>query len=489
MTNGLTQKHVVCNRCVMDTSDKDIYFDVNGVCNHCLNFDNSYLVSPDDEITNLKALMQKLKQSSNGYDCIVGMSGGVDSSYVAHLAGKLGLNPLVVHLDNGWNSKLAIRNVSKIIEKNAFQLETLIIDWREFRDLQKSFLRAGVVDIELLTDHAITATLYRLAQKHNIKYILSGVNYATEHGMPLSWNWNKDDKTNIEAIHKQFGEVKLNTFPLIAQKKLANMRDSASGPESINILNLIRYSASRAKTELQQVYRWEAYTGKHFESVFTRFYQSYILPQKFGIDKRKVHLSALIRNGEISREEAVNVLLEPILSDKELNRDKEYLLEKLEMTDEEFNALMSQPPVTHDTYDSDFDSNHKLKVKRSPLGAVFRGVQLAEQQANALYKYLVKHHKGKPFVIYGAGEIGQKLLEIVNGKRGKMELVGIVDGKAQHNHHRLGAFDVVSPEDIHLLTCEVILIASEKYQHEIYKNLQTRSDIKNMELVRLSDCE
>ncbi|BDX07759.1 N-acetyl sugar amidotransferase [Planctobacterium marinum] len=484
----MNKKHIVCTQCVMDTSDKDIYFNEKGVCSHCLNFDETYHVSPAQEEENLASLAVKLKSHSAKYDCIVGMSGGVDSSYVAHLAAEMNLNPLVVHLDNGWNSRLAIRNVAKIIDKHQFDLETLIIDWQEFRDLQKAFLRAGVIDIELLTDHAITATLYRLAQKHNIKYILSGVNYATEHGMPLSWNWNKDDKTNIEAIHKQFGEVKLSTFPLISQKKLASLRQSETGPESINVLNLINYSAARAKQELQSGYGWEAYSGKHFESVFTRFYQSYILPVKFGVDKRKVHLSALIRNGEINREQAMLELAKPAIENRQLLRDRDYVIDKLEMDLESFEGLMKSSPVPHEHYASDFTASHQLRKQSGFIANLFKKESQVEKQASALLKHYLDRYQGKTFVIYCAGEIGARTLEQAREKGVYEKIVAVVDNKANHNQHNLGDILVQSPEVLGSLDFEVLLIASHKYQDEIFQNLISLPNMTEKTLIRLRDC-
>jgi len=292
------------------------------------------------------------QRTKEGYDSVVGLSGGVDSSYVALLAHSLGLRPLAVHLDNGWNSEAAVRNIHRIIEHCKFDLITVVIEWREFRDLQRAFIKAGVVDIEMLTDHAITASIYKIAREHHISTVLSGTNVATEHGMPRSWVWSKRDLTNILAIHRRFGEVPLKTFPCMGL--VADSRARYFDFEFVEVLNHANYRSRDAIETMQRELGWRDYGGKHHESTFTKFYQAYILPTKFKIDKRKVHLSALIRNQELSREQALQELNKPLYSPADLQRDRQFVLKKLGFSAAEFDSLMKAPPVPHRQYRSDY---------------------------------------------------------------------------------------------------------------------------------------
>lgn len=348
----------VCVRCVMDESDPDINFDAEGVCNHCRAAVQSLgkvRLTKDESDRRLTALAGQISsnRTREGYDSIIGLSGGVDSSYTAWLAHKLGLRPLAVHLDNGWNSEIAVANIHNLVERCGFDLVTLVINWPEFRDLQRAFIKAGVVDIEMLSDHAIMATMFRLCRKHGIRTVLSGTNVATEHGMPLSWVWNKQDLTNIRAIHAHFGSLKLKTFPTMGLLRSVLWRLPGIGRHFVELLDSANYRKAEAVEELKRETGWRDYGGKHHESVFTKFYQCYILPTKFSIDKRRVHLSALVRNGEIDRQAALAALEAPIYDPTELRRDKEFVLKKLGFSDSEFDAIMSAGPVQHDRYRSD----------------------------------------------------------------------------------------------------------------------------------------
>lgn len=346
-----------CIRCVLDTTDPDIYFDKEGVCNYCREAEielPKYRFTPEDEKKNLDQITSRIKRESNGhYHAIIGLSGGVDSSYVTHLAKLMGINPLIVHFDNGWNSEKSVSNIKKIVDKCGFDLETYVINWPEFRDLQRSFFKAGVVDIEILTDHAIMATMFKLRQKHKIKFVLSGSNYVTEHGMPLAWLWRKQDLTNIKAIQKRFGTKPIKEFPTLSSIELQMIKMFGWGGVYIELLNHINYSKKRALEILINEYGWEYYGGKHYESTFTKFYQAFVLPEKFGYDKRKVHLSALIRNHEITRDEALRELEKPPYNENELKIDKEYVLKKLGFTEEEFDKMMKEKPKKHLDYPSD----------------------------------------------------------------------------------------------------------------------------------------
>ncbi|MBC5991617.1 N-acetyl sugar amidotransferase [Pontibacter cellulosilyticus] len=348
MTSGFSQ---ICKRCVMDTSDGSIFFDENGFCNHC----NDYIGKAEKalEYSDLELTIQEIKSKKKGkYDCIVGLSGGVDSSYVALQAKKLGLSPLVVHFDNGWNSELAVKNIQNIVTTLDFDLYTLVVDWEEFKSLQLAYLRASVVDIEVPTDHAITGTIYRLASKYGIKYILSGSNIATESIMPDSWIYSKNDAINLKAINDSFGSIKLRTYPVFNFLDYT-LATGLKGIKSVNILNYIPYNKDEAKKILTDELGWRDYGGKHYESIFTKFYQAYILPSKFNIDKRRAHLSSLICSGQITRQEALKELERPLYSEQELAADKEYVLKKLGLSEEEFENIMNLPVRSHNEFATD----------------------------------------------------------------------------------------------------------------------------------------
>lgn len=351
-------KHQVCVSCVMDTTDPAITFDEAGECNHCRDAKVALAkvrLSDEESQARLNSLADTIRKNAKDrpYDAVVGMSGGVDSSYVAWLAHTMGLRVLAVHFDNGWNAEVAVANIRAVVEACGFDLETYVIDWPEFKDLQRAFIKAGVVDIEMLSDHAIMAAMFDLAKRHNIRYVLSGTNVATEHGMPRAWVWNKQDLTNIEAIHKRFGERKLKSYPRMGLLRSIWQRYLGLGFEFVETLDLVNFRKNDAMALLDEKTGWRYYGGKHYESVFTKFYQAYILPKKFGIDKRKVHLSALVRNGEMTRDQAFAELQQPLYDPDELRRDKAYVLKKLSFTEPEFDALMAQSPVAHDHYASD----------------------------------------------------------------------------------------------------------------------------------------
>lgn len=340
----------------MDTSDPDIVFDADGVCNHCHDFDRNiakYRFTPEAETQNLAALSERIRAGKKGpYDSLVGLSGGVDSSYVCYLAHKMGLNPLCVHFDNGWNSKTAVSNIKKIVEKCGYDLDTYVINWPEFRDLQRSYIKAGVIDIEMLSDHAIMATMYKIRKQNGIPYVLSGTNFTTEHGMPNAWVWRKSDLTNIKGIQQKFGTKRLKEFPTMGTLKVVLSKRFKMGGEYVEPLNAVSYSKEKAMEVLNREFGWEYYGGKHYESVWTKFYQAYILPVKFGVDKRKTHLSALIRNGEISRDAALQELSKPPYDPNELKIEKDYVLKKLGFSEPEFDSLMQAPPKQHLEYGS-----------------------------------------------------------------------------------------------------------------------------------------
>jgi N-acetyl sugar amidotransferase len=347
----------MCMRCIIDNTNPDLDLDDKGVCAACREAEikiGSFSFSKVDESENLQEIAARIKSQKRGqYDSILGLSGGVDSSYVAYLAMEMGLSPLCVHFDNGWNSDIAVKNIRRIVDVTGFDLKTYVIDWPEFRDLQRAFFKAGVIDIELLTDHAIFASLFRIRREFKIKTVLSGTNYSTEHGMPPSWLWNKMDLRNIRAIQKRFGDMRIKTFPTMNTISWLLMRKFGIGGVFEEPLNFVNYRKSEAMEQIKSRFGWEYYGGKHYESKFTKFYQAYVLPEKFGIDKRRVHLSALIRNGEMSREEALEELKIPLYDPKEFLEDKRFVLKKLGFSEVDFDALMAKEPVPHDFYPSD----------------------------------------------------------------------------------------------------------------------------------------
>lgn len=347
-----------CAITVMDNiADPDIRFDENGVCNYYHDYkkaeqENVFTGKKGEE--KLHELAGRIRQEGSGktYDCLIGLSGGVDSTYVAWLVKQLGLRPLAVHLDNGWNSELAVMNVENIVTRLGIDLYTLVVNWEEFKDIQLSYLKASVVDIEVVSDHAIFATMYKLAKEKNIDYIISGTNVVTEYIMPPSWLYKKMDFMNLKDIHRRYGTVKLKTYPTFDFLKHVYY-SSVLKLTPISILNYVPYIKKEIKELIKKELDWRDYGGKHYESLFTKFYQAYILPGKFKIDKRKAHLSTLICSGQMSREEALLELESPLYTAAGLKEDKDYVLKKLGLTDAAFEAIMQIPPRKHEDFKTD----------------------------------------------------------------------------------------------------------------------------------------
>src|SRR3990170_4822087 len=338
----------------MDTTDPEIQFDENGICNHCRGYEaqSQRLVIPESKRqTVLDRLVTEIRARGKGreYDCVIGVSGGVDSTYVAYLVKSLGLRPLAIHLDNGWDSELAVKNIEETLKRLGIDLYTEVLDWEEFRDIQSAFLKASTPDSELPTDHAIVAILGNMAAKLSLKYILIGNNVRTETHLPRAWSQGHFDWKYIRELHKRFGARPLKTFPhfdfftyylrMLTQKRIA-------------ILDYVNYSKKEALRVLQDELGWRYYGGKHYESIYTRFYQGYILPVKFGFDKRRCHLSSLICSEEISRESALEELRIPTYSPSMQEEDREYVAKKLGFTDEEFTAIMNAPKKSYWNYPS-----------------------------------------------------------------------------------------------------------------------------------------
>ncbi len=343
-----------CTRCIMDTSDPDIVFDAAGICNHCHRYERvsrERLIPVAERRQHLEALVAEIRRSGQGrpYDCVIGVSGGVDSTYVAWLVKDLGLRPLAVHLDNGWNSELAVANIEKTLKVLGIDLYTHVIDWEEFRDLQVSFLKASTPDGEVPTDHAIFALLYRMAAKNGIRHVITGTNVATEAVLPEKWGYGYFDWRYVKDVHRRFGTQRLTTYPhfslagLFYYVFLRRIR-------MVSILNHIEYDKAQAMQLLQEKLGWVYYGGKHYESIYTRFFQAYVLPRKFDIDKRKAHCSTLICSGQMTREQALEAMQEPVFPERALLEDRDYSIKKLGLTNEQFEQIMAAPTQTFFDY-------------------------------------------------------------------------------------------------------------------------------------------
>jgi N-acetyl sugar amidotransferase len=301
-----------CKLSVMDNiSDPNITFDTDGVSNyfhHYKAFASQEQFSDANKRIKLEENIKLIKSTGKNkkYDCIVGLSGGVDSSYLAYLAKQYDLRPLIVHFDYGWNTDLAISNIENITKKLEYELYTHVIDWEVIRDLQKSYYKASVVDLDVPADHTIFGSIFKIADKMGIKHILNGSNYQTELIMPKTWNYLKTDLVNIKNIQKKFGERSFKGIP--TNSVIDQIYFRLRGITNIPLLYYIDYNNNQVVNLLKTELGWKDYEGKHFENVFTRFYQGYVLPQKFGIDKRKAHLSNLIFSGQLSKEEALSEL-------------------------------------------------------------------------------------------------------------------------------------------------------------------------------------
>jgi len=353
--NSISYK--VCTSCLMDTTAANIKFDGKGICNFCTEFEKrNEILKNKNKNKNLEELILKIKKDGKNkkYDCVIGVSGGVDSSFSLFKACELGLNPLAVHLDNGWNSELAQHNISKLIRTCNVDLFTHVINWKEYRNLQEAFFRADVLDIELLMDNAMLSINYKMANKYNIKYILSGTNTATEgFKIPENWSWFKNDAKNIKNITKQFSNQRLKTFPTFGTLDFIYY-ELIKKIKWILFPDYFDYSKNKAIDLLINKINFKPYPYKHYESVFTRFYQAYILPKKFGVDKRKLHLSNLIISNEIKREEALRIIQQPTYpSEDDEKKDIKYFLKKMKWTEEDLKNYLSKPEINHSKYGSE----------------------------------------------------------------------------------------------------------------------------------------
>jgi N-acetyl sugar amidotransferase len=371
----MNREYQICNRCIMDTTDPEITFDEQGNCNHCNSFYQSTpkLWFPNEEgERKLKAIIEKIKKEGAGkeYDCIIGLSGGVDSSFLVYQAKQWGLKPLAVHVDAGWNSELAVQNIENIVKKLDIDLFTCVIDWEEMRALQLAFLRSGVANQDIPQDHAFFAALYRFATQNNIRYVLSGSNLATEFILPSAWGYDAMDAHHIQSIYRRFGKGNLKKFPLVSFFKYYIHYPYIRRMKVVAPLNYMPYNKQEAIDILESELGWKYYGGKHYESRFTKFFQGYYLTKKFGYDKRKAHLSSLIVSGQMTREEALEEMKKDSYPLDQLEEDKEFLIKKLGLNEVEFDHLMKVPNTLFSNYPSNFELKLRLSVVRSKIQRV-----------------------------------------------------------------------------------------------------------------------
>ncbi|MBY8164120.1 N-acetyl sugar amidotransferase [Vibrio fluvialis] len=351
--------HKICTRCVMDTTDSKIVFDENGVCDHCNTYLNDILPKWNPEgldDSQLEQLAERIKKEGQGqdFDCIIGMSGGIDSSYLLYLAKeKLGLRPLVFHVDAGWNSQEAVTNIERLVDGLDLDLYTEVIDWEEMKDLQLSFFKSGVSHIDTPQDHAFFATMYKFADKHGVKNILTGGNYSTECiRNPLEWMYYQSDSRQLKDIHNQFGNKPLKRFPVTNILWHKFYLPYFKGIKVTRPLDFMKYDKEQATKLLEDKFGYQRYPQKHFESRFTRFYEGYWLPQKFGYDTRKVQFSSLILTGQMTREEALKELEKPAMTEEQIKQEFEFVSNKLGITTEELQSYFDAPNKTYKDYKS-----------------------------------------------------------------------------------------------------------------------------------------
>ncbi len=349
----------ICANCVMDTTDSKIVFDDRGVCDHCNEFHKSILPNwhPDAEgWKSLQATVELIKKEGVGkdFDCIIGVSGGVDSSYLTYAAKEqFGLRPLVFHVDAGWNSQVAVNNIEKLVDKLGLDLFTEVIDWEEMRDLQLAFFKSGVPHIDTPQDHAFFATMYNFAERHKIRYILTGANYSTECTRnPIEWMYYQSDSIQLRDIHKRFGARPLVNFPTTSILRHKVYLRYLKGIRIVRPLDCIPYVKEDAIRLLVEKFGWQTYPQKHFESRFTKFYEGYWLPKKFGYDTRKVQYSSLILTNQMTREEALEKLSHPSYDKETIAHDFEYVATKLGISVEELQGYMDSPNKTFRDYRS-----------------------------------------------------------------------------------------------------------------------------------------
>lgn len=356
----------------------EITFDENGYCNHCtefLNIRDKYKYQGKESDERLRGVIEEIKHAGKGnvYDCIIGLSGGVDSSYLAYIAQEKGLRILAVHMDNGWDSEEAVMNIKNITKKLEIDYESYVLDWEEFKDLQLSFLKASVPEAETPTDIAILAALYYFAAKYNIKYIMDGGNLATEGILPKSWHYNARDLKYFNHINKNFGAKRLKKFPTFGYKKEMYFK-LIKGIRMIYPLNYVSFAKEDAIEVLRKKFDWKYYGGKHYESTYTRFIQSYYLYEKLGIDYRRTTLATQICTGEINRDEANKQLKNKPFDPSKIEEEKQYISKKLGVSKDEFERILNLPAKWYWDYPNE---DKKLRFIYNRYRKLFKKEKLA----------------------------------------------------------------------------------------------------------------
>ena len=361
----------ICTRCVMDTSDPEIQFDAAGVCSHCRHYDEAVareVVRGEAGMSRLMTHAEEIRRAGRGkrYDCVLGLSGGVDSSFVAYLTKKkLGLRPLAIHMDNGWNSEVAVRNIENIVKILDLDLHTEVLDWEEFRRLQLAFLRAGTPDSEIPTDHAIVSTLLQEARRHGVQWIMDGSNLVTELMVPETWSAGHADWRYIKSLNDRFGGAPLRTYPHYTYFDIRIRYPKIHRIRRFFPLNYVDYDKPTAMRIMREELGWEYYGGKHYESIYTRFYQGYILPARFGFDKRRPHISCLVNCGNLTRQQALEELNQPAIPRVQLAEDRAFVIKKLGIDEQDFERIMALPLKTfwyYPSYERDLPKDVTLRV-------------------------------------------------------------------------------------------------------------------------------
>lgn len=370
-----------CSKCVMDTTDKYIIFDENGICNHCKSFADLYSKTcfhNKEGNYKLELVVKKIKKFGmrNKYDSILGLSGGLDSTYAALKAFELGLNPLVIHIDAGWNSELAVSNIEALVKYCNYDLYTHVVNWEDMKNLQLAYLKAGVSNQDVPQDHIFLTSIYKFAARNNIKFIISGGNTATEGIFPESWLWSNIDSINLKDIYNSFCKRKFINYETTNLFQYYFWYPFIKRIRVIRLLNYMQYNKSKALKELSEKIDFKPYERKHGESIFTSFYQNYYLPEKYGFDKRLPHFSSLINSNQLTRKKALELLELPLYEQKKLDFEKDYIAKKLGITTLELNKLISSKSKSHKSFKNFSKFIYILNKIRSILKIFFKGINI-----------------------------------------------------------------------------------------------------------------
>lgn len=363
-------KKTSCKSCVLDSSVEDFTIEKDGHCNYCHAYWNHLKNLPNTDTERAEGLNKVLNKIRNNrsprsnYDCIIGLSGGVDSSYLALKAYELGLKPLLVHVDTGWNSEIAVMNVYNIVERLNLDLYTYVVNWEEMRDLQVAFLRSSLPDCDIPQDHVFPIVLNKVAAKFNVKYILSGHNVVGEFISPSNWMYDSNDLSHLLDVYRKYGRGKLKQYPKNSLWSRYIYYRNIKKIESVRLLYFLDYKSSDAIREIQDRLGWKSYGLKHEESRFTKFFQKYYLYEKFGFDKRKAHLSNLILSGSITKNEALEVIQQKPYDEEFLHKELPYTLKKLGLSKSQWSDIMSAEPRKHSEFHSDYSSLFYLIIKK-----------------------------------------------------------------------------------------------------------------------------